>query len=485
MTLSSRISLSLLLGLSFWLPGVVSAATLDFSPLTVTVGAGNTFTETVYVSSSDQAMNAISGVISFPPEILQVVSVSKASSILSLWVQEPTFSNVDGTISWSGIVPNPGYIGNRGRVFSIQFRAKRAGSATIVFSSSSQVLANDGNGTDILSDTSAASISVLNTSTPTPTPVTTPTSAAPITTDLLAHITSSSHPDQTKWYNLSHAIFDWTNAQGVSTVRIGYDQNAAGTPSVVYNDAISHKELDLTDGISYFHVQERGTSGWGPVSSYRVQIDTVPPLPFTVTFPQGTSTPSGSPMTALFTTSDELSGIDHYQVAVDGKEFTLTADEGSRPYAVSADAGAHMLSVRAYDKAGNFSLANGRFFITGGTTSSPFDFFTFGWLAVNYVSLFLIALAIIVTLIFAGWYIRTHFMAYRRRLNHQLGLTHTHVHREFDTLKEAITEELLTLEKERSRRDLTRAEERIVARFKKLLDQAEQTIEKDLEDIPR
>ena len=484
MTLSSRACRTLLLGFFFLLPSLTCAATLDFSPTGTIVSAGTSFTETVFVSSADQAMNAVSGTVSFPTELLQVISVSKANSVLSLWVQEPTYSNVDGTVSFSGIVPNPGYAGNRGRVFSIQFRAKRSGTAAVVFSSSSQVLANDGNGTDILSDTSAASVNITSASTPAPTPVT--STPAVTSQDLVAHITSSSHPDQTLWYSLAHAVFDWTNAQGVSAVRIGYDQNANGAPTIVYTDAISHKELDLEDGISYFHAQEKGASGWGTVSSYRVQIDTVPPLPFTVTFPQGTSTQSGSPIATLFTTTDDLSGLDHYQVAVDGKEFTVTADEGSHPYSVSADPGAHMLSVRAYDKAGNFSLANGRFVVLGeAAETSSFDFFSFGWLAINYISLFLIGLAILITLLFAAWYIRTHFMAYRRRLNHQLGLTHAQVHKEFDTLKEAITEEVLTLEQAKSRRDLTREEQRIIARFKKLLDQAEQTIEKDLEDIPR
>lgn len=487
MTLSFRVYFSaLIIVASFLLPSATFAASLDLSPIQTSIGAAGTFTETVFVSSTDQAMNAISGTISFPTELLQVVSVSKSGSVLSLWVQDPTYSNSDGTISWSGVVPNPGFTGGRGRVFSIQFRAKKAGAASVSFSSSSQVLANDGNGSDILSDTGSASVTITTSSATTPASVPASSATSANNTDLLARITSSSHPDQTQWYNLAHAVFDWTNAQGVSTIRLGYDQNAAGAPTIVYTDAISHKELDLDDGISYLHVQEKGSSGWGPVSSYRVQIDTVPPLPFTVTFPQGTTTPVGSPASALFATTDELSGIDHYQVAIDGKEFTITADEGSRAYAISPEPGAHMLLVRAYDKAGNFSLSNGRFFITGGAEpSSPFDFFTFGWLAINYVSIFLIALAVLVTLIFAAWYIRTHFMAYRRRLNHQLGLTHTHVHKEFDTLKEAITEEILTLEQEKSRRDLTRTEERIVARFKKLLDQAEQAIEKDLEDIPR
>ena len=391
MRLYFRVWLPAFLAALFLLPSAAFAATLSFTPANTSVSVGATITETVWVSSTDQAMNAISGAISFPANLLQVVSVSTSNSVLTLWVQNPSFSNTDGTVTFSGVVPNPGYTGGSGRTVSIQFRGKKEGTATVAFSSSSQVLANDGNGTDILTNTSPATLTVVPSSAAAPVP----TAPATTNTDLLAHITSSSHPDQTQWYSLSHAIFDWTNAQGVSAVRLGYDQNAEGTPIVLYTEPISHKELDLTDGIWYFHVQEKGFDGsWGPVASYRVQIDTVPPHPFTVAFPQGTTTQSGSSISALFTAVDELSGIDHYQVAVDGKEFTVTADEGSQPYVVSAAPGAHMLLVQAYDKAGNVTTANGRFFITGGTApSSSFDFFMFGWLAINYISLFLIAFA--------------------------------------------------------------------------------------------
>jgi hypothetical protein len=484
MTFSFRIYLSAFVAVLFLLPSAVSAATLNFSPIQTTVPVGGTITETVFVSSADQAMNAIEGAISFPSDILQVVSVSKTNSVLSLWVQEPTFSNANGTISFSGVVPNPGYTGNRGQIISIQFRGKQIGSGPVVFSSSSQVLANDGNGTDILNGTQSATITVVA---PIPTPASAPAPSSSVSdANLLARITSSTHPDQTQWYNLPHAVFDWTNAQGVSAIRLGYDKNADGKPSVVYTDPISHKELDLADGIWYFHVQEKASGGWGPVASYRVQIDTAPPLPFTVTFPNGTTTQSGGTLTTQFTARDELSGIDHYQVAVDGKEFAVTTDEGNRPYTVSGDTGTHMLLVRAYDKAGNISTADAKFFVRAGEPSpSSFNLFTFGWLAINYLSLFLILLAILITLIFAAWYIRTHFTAYRRRLNRQLGITHTHIHKEFDKLKDAITDELLSLEQTKSKRSLTHEEERLIGRFKKLLEQSEEQIEKDIEDIQR
>lgn len=481
---------SLALGaLLFLLPLPVSAATLTLSPANADVTAGGNFTETLYVGSGGQALNAVSGTVSFPPELLQVVSVSKSNSILSLWIQDPTYSNITGTISFSGVVPNPGFSGNRGQVISIQFRAKKAGTAAIIVDSSSQVLANDGNGTDILTGTIPATISIsAQTSpppaaSPSPSPSSTPDANG---RDLLARITSSTHPDQSRWYNIPHVVFDWTNAQGVSAVRLGYDSAPDSKPSVVYTEPISHKELDLANGIWYFSVQEKDTSGWGPIGTYKVQIDTLPPLPLTIVFLNGTTTTTvGTTIPIQFATRDELSGIDRYQIVIDDKVLNLTAEEGSKPYAISGGPGPHTLIVRAYDKAGNVATAPETDFFVMDTGKEENVLFSMGWLAVNYLSLLLIAAAILLTLFFGAWYIRVQFTAYRRRLNRQLGLTEARIHKEFDDLKDAITQELLKLEQVKSVRQLTREEEKLISRFKKLLDQSEIDIEKELEQISR
>lgn len=145
------VGLVLLFCVGLALPGVARAASLYLSPSTGSYNVGKTFSVSVYVSSADEAMNAASGVISFPSDKLEVISLSKSGSIFSLWVQEPSFSNIFGTINFEGIVLNPGFTGARGKIISVNFRAKAAGSASLNFSSGS-VLANDGKGTNILTD---------------------------------------------------------------------------------------------------------------------------------------------------------------------------------------------------------------------------------------------------------------------------------------------------------------------------------------------
>lgn len=130
----------------------VEAATLSVSPATGTFSTGQIFVVNVNVGSSDQAMNAVQGKLSFPKDTIEVVSISKTNSIITLWVQEPSFSNSAGTISFEGVVFNPGYRGASGKVISVTFRAKTANGASLTFSESS-VLANDGAGTNILTGT--------------------------------------------------------------------------------------------------------------------------------------------------------------------------------------------------------------------------------------------------------------------------------------------------------------------------------------------
>ena len=359
MTLSFRVYLSAVVAVLFLLPSAASAATLSLSPVQTTVGVGEVVTETVFVSSADQAMNAISGTVSFPNNLLQVVSVSRASSVLSLWVQEPTFSNADGTISFSGIVPNPGYTGNRGQVFSIQFRGKQTGTGTVVFSSSSQVLANDGNGTDILSNTSSATVTVSSGAPSTPAP--TPSVIETVT------ITSPTHPDQAKWYSSTEAELRWTNPANATQVRIGYDKFPQGQPTVLYNTSVSSKSLILAEGVWYFHVQERTASGWGPTSTFRLQIDITPPNPIHIQFPNGSKSSDPQPL-AVFNTTDNLSGIDYYVLTISGGTPVQvpSASVTSSPYPLPVQGpGPGDIEVTAYDKAGNSVTGKANFTVIG------------------------------------------------------------------------------------------------------------------------
>lgn len=142
--------------LAFALPA--HAATLSFTNPPGTVG--QTLSVSVLVSAaSGESLNGVSARVNFPTDKLTLLSVSKAGSIITFWAEEPSFSNSAGTASLEGIVPNPGYSGQGGRVLTFVFQVKAPGTATLSFGNAS-VLANDGRGTNILSSASPRTLTL-------------------------------------------------------------------------------------------------------------------------------------------------------------------------------------------------------------------------------------------------------------------------------------------------------------------------------------
>ncbi len=350
------ISFAFVAVVSIALPIAASAATLYFSPSSGEYAVGKTLPISVYVSSADQAMNAVSGVISFPSDKLEVTSLSKTGSIFTLWVQEPSFSNTAGTVNFEGIVLNPGFTGTSGKVITVNFRVKAAGVALLNFSSGS-ALANDGKGTNILVSLGNAQFS-LGGAAPTVPEATTPSavSGAPSA----PQISSPTHPDPNKWYAQKDAKFTWTVPSGITGVRLLVGKLPAAIPTVTYASAISEKEItNFTDGIWYFHVQLRNASGWGEISHFRFQIDTQPPEPFAIKFIDGTKTENPQPA-VIFDTTDSLSGVDYYKIKIGEGDFFSIAPEivKKNPYILPLqNPGKRSILVQAFDKADNYTTA--------------------------------------------------------------------------------------------------------------------------------
>lgn len=184
------------------------AAVLSISPAAGTYSVGQTVALNVVLSSTDQASNAMSAKIKFPTDKLQMVTISKAGSIVQLWAAEPTFSNEDGTVHFEGVIPNPGYQGAGGRIVTLYFKVKTTGTAIISYTGAS-ALANDGLGTDILSGYNNAELTLVPASQappPAKQPLPQPSTAPYIetmTNQATTSIVSSITPDQQRltWSN--------------------------------------------------------------------------------------------------------------------------------------------------------------------------------------------------------------------------------------------------------------------------------------------
>lgn len=341
-----------------------TGAILSFNPPSGTIGVGKTLTVTIAVESQ-APFNSANALITVDKNMLTIDSVSKASSAFSFWPEEPTISNVNGTLSFGG-GGTAGLVGKK-TILTITLKGVKEGKSDVVFTTGS-VLANDGKGTDILSTKIVANYTVSASATKDPPP---PTIGLP-DTGLLGpkpeapDVTSTSHPDESIFYNIAKARFLWELPPDVLIVRMDLDKNPKTDPKTSYDPAINEKEFDqLTDGVMYFHLKYQNDAGWGPITHKKIMIDKTPPPPFTleVTVPASTT---GAIL--KFSATDTLSGIDRYEVVVDaGDEIKIALNAiKDNTYTLSGQSpGEHTLTLKAFDKAGNYTPAEGKFKIEG------------------------------------------------------------------------------------------------------------------------
>ncbi|MEI6022901.1 MAG: cohesin domain-containing protein [bacterium] len=136
---------------------VVHAAVISIAPSSKSVVEGTTFSVSVEVNTKGQAVNAAETTVSFPSDLLEVVSVAGAKTFSLQTPGSP--SRTENSVSFSAGIPSPGYNGPRGGVGRITFKAKTPGSARITVTSG-KVLLNDGNATDVFDGTTNALITI-------------------------------------------------------------------------------------------------------------------------------------------------------------------------------------------------------------------------------------------------------------------------------------------------------------------------------------
>lgn len=332
------------------------AANIILSPSTITTKVGKTFSVDVLVSNNKDAINAASGLITFPSDVLSVASISKSGSFITLWAEEPSFSNTNGTVNFEGVALNPGFSGSSGKVVTITFKAKQAGNVNILVKSGS-VLANDGNATNVLGTTGQAFV-VINEDAVTlkPEVATDEVKAVPVNRGQVPEITSTTYPDVTKWYNSKEASFEWKVPSGVIAVRTLYGDKENSTPTKVYDPPISNRSFTAdTDGIMYMHVQFKDGNGWGTVAHYKFQVDTEGPEKLSASFPDGAVSTSASPA-ILVNAVDSLSGVDHILISIDGgTKVSYPIDPAQIYHLPRSSPGKHTATISAVDAAGNSS----------------------------------------------------------------------------------------------------------------------------------
>ncbi len=354
-TIMKRMNAKLLLLfalLFFWVLGFPqavqsSSAQLYLSPSSGSFLVGSTFSVSIFINTEGNEINVVQTELKFPPNILQVTSPTAGTSLITEWITPPSYSNERGIISFQGGIPG-GISTSAGLVSSITFRAVTSGTARIEFTKSSKVLLNDAKGTDILTSTINAKYQILI-----------PPPEGP-------EVFSPTHPNPNVWYSDSSPAFSWEKEIGVTDFSWSFDQNPSKRPDGFSEGNESQVSFpDVSDGIWYFHLRQKKQGVWGQTSHVQIRVDTNAPKEFTPEVKSYNRLVSYQTL-VYFETSDDYSGIDHYEVGL----INLSVPEPSRiflteeisPYKVPfKKPGKYNVIIKAVDRAGNIREGEVRF----------------------------------------------------------------------------------------------------------------------------
>jgi len=313
------------------IPFFIGAATLYLMPQSQTLYQGDSFIVEVRLDTDGEEINVVEADLKFPPDLLEIVDLSKGGSILSLWVKEPGLK--EDIISFVGGAPQ-GFKGE-GLIGKISFLGNEIGKAKVDFREDSKVLYGEG----ILADLSFLEGNYEVIKRPEGLPI----------------ISSSTHPDQNKWHRSNTIHLHWDLIEGAQ-----YSFILSKDPLVEPDDIPDRPKGELAwvgdmeypnleDGIYYFSLRQKlPGEDWSEKVGFRAMIDTMPPEEFRPEIGKDPSMFEGKYFLS-FATNDSSSGLDYFQVKEGKRDFKRV----NSPYLLEDQSLRSKISVKAVDKAGN------------------------------------------------------------------------------------------------------------------------------------
>lgn len=319
---------------------------VSVSPAAGSFSEGATFEVPIIVNTKGSSVNGVEIRLNYDKDRLSIISSSNGVSIIGVWVEPPKYDNSRGTASYVGVVPS-GITTDSGVVGTITFKAVKSGRAIVSIGQNSRVLLNDGLGTDAILELRRAEYNIL------------PKAPEGV------NIYSETHPFQSSWYNNNSPVISWDMEPGVSGFRYVLDSKPNTIPESEVNTSETTKFFeDLDDGLWYFHIKSNKRGVWGTTGHFLVRIDTTPPADFKpeVNYLLASAIVFERAFVSFFTT-DNLSGIDHYEVGVVDKSQPATESpvfvQAESPFQIPlTNKGELRVIVRAIDKAGNIRDAS-------------------------------------------------------------------------------------------------------------------------------
>ena len=298
----------------------------------------------IKVLSGGENINAVNIMVDFDPTAMEVEDINTVNSFCQkdLFV-EKLIDNKQGKISIVCGVPNPGFTSQEGIVAELIIKPLREGRFSLNFSPYSQVMANDGLGTNVLRQVNGASYQIEDYKKDSDNDLT---------------VVSPSHPNSEKWYQEKNIEFYWGSVVSVNQkLTYIFSHNPNAVPDKNFDGVLTgQKSLNLrakNDGIYYFNLLAwQGNKPLLPAASVKVKIDSSPPDQPVIKL-SSTELSKGDILRMEFASNDSLSGLQrNFYVMIDDNYFLPSGSSLFMPF---VEAGKHKIIVRAFDNAGNYS----------------------------------------------------------------------------------------------------------------------------------
>ncbi len=287
------------------------------------------------VDTGGEVINTVGAVVGYNPDLIEVKEIRTDHSLCTFFA-EKKIDQDQGLVTVSCGLPTPGFTGQGGTIAELVIQPKQTGQFWLRYQEDSVVLANDGLGTDVLRKVTNGSYLAEDFDT-----ITDPANQQVI-------VYSASHPNSERWYRQNKVKMVWQSIPGKRYVYT-FSQNPAAVPST----PISNYKVTVPasgDGEYYFNIATIDGGVLGPVSSYRVRIDTTPPENIQLKTSSNTIM-AGEAVHLEFAAEDITSGVQKkYYVSVDGKIFLPTRSSVTIPF---LERGQYKITVQVFDKADN------------------------------------------------------------------------------------------------------------------------------------
>jgi len=120
------------------------------------------------VAQTNIPVNVVGGSLTFTPDIISIESIDRSNSVVDIWSEEPLISAPTGIVQFSGgIISEDAAEKLNGKIFSTKLKMQRVGMGTVTLKNP-ELLANNGEGTNVVSGYSLIKFYVRAVGTPSP-----------------------------------------------------------------------------------------------------------------------------------------------------------------------------------------------------------------------------------------------------------------------------------------------------------------------------